>query len=60
MIDGAVKKLNLTSIYLEQTAKLKELELQKTEVERQKTEVERQKAEVERLKQELQGIVSRS
>ncbi|XP_033495817.2 uncharacterized protein LOC117265423 isoform X4 [Epinephelus lanceolatus] len=38
-----------------QTAKLKELELQKTEVERQKTELELQKTELERQKQELQA-----
>ncbi|XP_049438255.1 uncharacterized protein LOC125892338 [Epinephelus fuscoguttatus] len=38
-----------------QTAKLKELELQKIELERQKTELERQKTELETQKQELQA-----
>ncbi|XP_051280931.1 complement C1q-like protein 2 [Dicentrarchus labrax] len=44
------------SLYYAQTAKLKELELQKAELERQKTEVQRQKIEVQSRKIELEKL----
>ncbi|KAF3848073.1 hypothetical protein F7725_021101, partial [Dissostichus mawsoni] len=56
----AFKKSQTLDIVKSQTAKLKELELQKTELEKQKTEVERLKQELQVQAAELITVKARS